>query len=179
MKTRLEEINELLSKQRNGTFVSVTWCSDLKNSVRSAQRSAYKVEKLCSGTFMKGSQYSKRKRVIDKKTEDGDAYIDPDTGTEKMAMRESFYEAIPGYDYRLFGQGKKDSSKKYLLLYPCAHCKSRVKYYVNNKPVTKEELEEMDIMQPSYWKKSDIPLLHMTINLDNIHKINGKYIVAD
>ena len=97
-------------------------------------------------------------------------------GKEKIACYEPFYESIPGYDYKIFGQNKKDSSKKYLLLNPCTNCKPKIKYYLNGEEISKEDLKNKGIMQPSYWTAKEQEALHITINIDNITKVNGKMV---
>lgn len=174
--TKIDQINKILEKQRNGTFCSVSWISDQKSKVKAGERAENTVLKMCTGTFMKGSSYTSRRKVIEAKEDKGEAYIDPDTGKEKLACRESFYEEIPGYDRKIFGRSKKDPTKQYLLLNPCANCKTKVTYYLNGDEISKKDLEAKGIMQPSYWKSSNEDPLHLTINVNNIFQINGKVV---
>ena len=173
---KIDQINKIINKQKNGTFISVSWVSDQSKKIRAAERTNNTVLKECSGVYMKGSSYTSRKKVIDYKEKKGDIYIDPETGKEKIACYEPFYESIPGYDYKIFGQNKKDSSKKYLLLNPCTNCKPKIKYYLNGEEISKEDLKNKGIMQPSYWTAKEQEVLHITINIDNITKVNGKMV---
>lgn len=165
---KLEQINKILSKQRNGTFVSVKYTSNQDKKMSASYRNGGgTVIKEGMITAIKGSSYNNRKSVREKikqQQENG----------ETPAKRESYFEPIPGYDGRTFCQSKKDPNKQYLVLYPCG-TRKKVNYYYNGEKKDKAWLQEHGVMQPSFWNHSGSPdNSHIVISLDNIDEINGK-----
>ena len=61
---KIDQISKIINKQKNGTFISVSWISDQSKKIKAAERANNTVLKECSGVYMKGSSYTSRKKVI-------------------------------------------------------------------------------------------------------------------
>lgn len=166
--TKIEQINNILKSQRNGTFVSVKTVANQERKVSAAYKKNTTVIKESVITAIKGTSYENRKPVKEKKLAFEEA------GETCVSKRDPIYEAIPGYDRRTFCRSIKNPDKQYLILYPCGGAHN-VKYYMDGVQKSKEYLKEWGVMQPSYWNRSSSSdRSHMVISIDNIEEINGK-----
>ena len=51
---KIDQISKIINKQKNGTFISVSWISDQSKKIKAAERANNTVLKECSGVYMKG-----------------------------------------------------------------------------------------------------------------------------
>ena len=61
----------------------------------------------------------------------------------------------------------RNADKYYIGAFPNINGKPDTQYMLNGKPISYQELQAMNIMQPAFWKHKDKPDF-MTIGLDKI-----------
>ena len=144
LKLSRHELNILkkLNARKNGTYFCICFETDLNRYLRAGAK-GYNVKKLTITSARKG---------IDRRSMAG--------YQEKEATRAPWYHHI---DKMLVKHNTQD--KYYVQLFPNKG-KPEVRYQVNGRDVSKEELKEMDILIPSYFNKT-IDDMYM-IELKNI-----------
>lgn len=143
-----QEVMKALSKIQNGAFFKMSYVSDCSDKVLAAYKTHYNVIKIISSSYRKGIDYKHTKR-----------YVAP------IQERKSWFEHVDKTVIR-----HKTNGNKYLMVFKNPMGKPNVRYFVNSKQVSRQELEEMGIMQPSFFKPSDSDVL--TIRMSNIISIN-------
>ena len=141
-----------LDKKRNGAYFKIQYYGECNNKVRAAYKGCYNVTKITEISVRKGIKYNALKSVIEKKMEQG----------YSPSCREPWYYHI---DKMLVKHKKED--KYYVALFPNKFGKAKTFYLLNGKRISREELQDMDIMQPAFWNNSDKPTM-FTLALDKI-----------
>ncbi len=155
-------INMIIAKLANknkGSFFKCEWISDLP------VKAAYKkqdivVHKESHATVRYGIRYSNMKSV-----------------QQKVVEGKNLTHELPWGKYREGYEGilidhinKAGEQKTYLRLYTSPN-KTKVQYYVNGKPITKNELISLGYVQDSYWKKNNEDIDCFTVDVTNIKEI--------
>lgn len=151
-------IINLLSKKNKGQFFKATYISDVPMTA-SAKRSGHVVLKYTSGTFRWGIKYSNLKNV---KVRDEAAKMKGETISHELTWG-TWSTEHP--DLVIEHKGIK-----YIRLYMTPN-KSKSEYFVDGRPISIEELKNMGIVLPSYWKKGDYKPECITVKAENIQDI--------
>ncbi len=142
-------IIEALKKKRNGTFFKVKWQTDLNKKVKKqAREDGLVIIKEVESVVRKGIRYKEVK------------------GVDFKGKGLSWGEFVEGSDGTLI---KGNNGKIYVKLYTCTN-KPKVKYKMGDVEISKEALQDMEIMQNGYWKEREKPII-MTIPIENILEI--------
>lgn len=153
-------INLLISKlnQKNkGQWFKAVWVSDVPLKA-SAKRNSVVVNKMTYATVRYGIDYSNMKSTK-KKVQNG---LTP-------SHELPWGKWVDGKEGILIEHTNKNGDKNvYLRLYSSPN-KSRVKYFLNGKPIEKEKLKALGYVQDSVWTKSSSDCF--TINVANISEI--------
>lgn len=150
-------ISRITSKGK-GQFFKMSYISDLPMTA-AAKREGIIALKSTTGTFRWGIRYENIKSVKEKDHEIIKAGMSPE---HKL----SWGQWNPKYPGLIIDH--KD--KQYMRLYMSPN-KSKSTYYLNGRPISKEELIELGVVQKSYWNKGDTKQECMTINIANIQEI--------
>lgn len=143
-----------LSQKNNGQFFKISWMSDVPVSA-SAKRQGITVYKYTTGTVRKGIDYSAQKSV-QLKVEKGKVLTHELPWGKWMDGHEGLFIEHKGKTYvRLYNTPNKFKSQ----------------FYVNGRPVDKEQLMNMGIVLSSYWVKGDGYADALTVNTANIQEI--------
>ena len=142
-----------LAEKNNGQFFKATWMSDVPITA-SAKAHGRVVYKFTSGTVRKGIDYASQKSV-QMKVEKG-----------KVLTHElPWGKWVTGHEGLLI----EHKGKTYVRLYNTPN-KFKSQFYLDGKPIDKEELMKMNIVLPSYWNKGEYADA-LTINTANIQEI--------
>lgn len=150
-------ISRITSKGK-GQFFKMSYISDLPMTA-AAKREGLIALKSTTGTFRWGINYSHIKSVKEK---------DEAIKTLGVAPKHELPWGQWNPQYPQLVINHKD--KQYMRLYMTPN-KSKSNYYLNGRPITKEELIELGVVQKSYWNKGDTKQECMTINIANIQEI--------
>lgn len=162
---KFENIMKVLGTKRKGQFVRIQSISDLEKDVRAAYKLLWRVEKESTGTYKFGCKLANCKRWQEKEA----------ARTEPKREYTSWNHWKDGYQDMIKVNDKTGREYLHLLTVP-THSNSQVQYFVTNlatgerMTVSKEWLQKNDIMQPSYWTRSN-DTETVLIALDNIKKI--------
>ncbi len=157
-----EYVANKLSKRQKGTFVRVHYVTDLESKIRVGARSFYKVEKETVCTYKYGCALANVARWKARQ----EARVEP-----KKVVAEWARWTTPN----VFKENIK-TGRQYLSLITVPHGNNaKSKYFLTDLEtgkrieVTKEKLQELELMQPSYWtEKSSETVL---IPVENIIEI--------
>lgn len=154
-------INLLISKlnQKNkGQWFKAVWVSDVPIKA-SAKKNGIVVNKMTYATVRYGIKYANM------------------ISTKRKVMNEGF-ELTHELPWGKWVEGKegiliehtnqKGESNIYLRLYSSPN-KSKVKYFLNGKPIDKEKLKSLGYVQDSVWNKA--PTDCFAVNITNISEI--------
>ena len=155
-----EKIIKQLDKIKNGKPCTVVYKSDCTGKVRAAAKSTItKIEKISIIPVTKGIDYSHKKSVIEKRTEE--------------TLKWGFYNTKEPFYTKLDNSlAKSKKSEQYYLLFgpqPNKNARPVSEYILNGddtKKYTAEQIREMGILQDSYWNKEGIPFY--TLKLDGV-----------
>lgn len=152
-------INKLSSKH-NGTWFRMSWCTDVPITAN-AKKAGVTVLKYTTATVRKGIKYSNIASVKEKVAA---GKIDP-----KHELSWGQWKA--GYAGLLIEHTNKQGIyKEYVRLYGSPN-KSNVQYFYNGRPITKEQLKDLGVVQASYWNKSSEPSECFTVCTANVQDI--------
>lgn len=142
-----------LSNIHNGTFFKVTWMTDVPCTA-AAKRAGNVVYKFTSCVVRKGIRYVNQKSV-QMKVEHG----------KELTHELPWGNWMEGHEGLLI----EHKGKTYVRLYPAMNV-AKVQYYLGGRPIDKNELMNMGIVQKSYWNKTGKPDA-LTVNTANIQDI--------
>lgn len=154
------EILKALDKKQNGAYFKIQYMTDINNKVAAAFR-GHNVTKLTTMSVRKGISYDNLKSV--KQATMGNNNI--------QRKYTPWYSHI---DKMLLKHNTKD--QYYVALFPNKFGKPKTIYMLNGKPISKQELQDKGIMQPSYWNQSENnnnPKM-ITLGLDKIIQVYKK-----
>ena len=149
-KKQLETL-KLLDAKRNGAYFKIQYYTDCNSKVSAAFK-GNNVTKLTTLSVRKGIDYSKMKSVIARRSSPN--YI--------PSKNQPWFHHI---DKMLLKHNKKD--QYYVALYP-NYGRPTTMYLLNGMPISKLELQEKGIMQPSFWDKQSKKPEMITLGLDKI-----------
>lgn len=145
-----------LKNIRKGQWFTLRYTSDLP-LLASAKRDGYVCYKSTTMTARYGISYANIAKVKDKVS----------TGELSLKHELSWGSWKPGYEGTLI----EHKNQNYLRVYLSPN-KSKVEYFVNGEPITKEGLITLGIVQPSYFKKkTESQPDCLTIKVENIESI--------
>ena len=157
-----EVLLQILAGKKKGQFTRVHYTSDLEKNVRASARMLYKVEKESTTTFKYGCDLRNVKRYQEREA----------ARTEPKKVVTQWQEwLIPSVLKRNINTGRVYLS---LITLP-KNSNANSAYYVTNREtgervkVTREQLQMMDIMQPSFFTKAASETV--LIPIENIHEI--------
>lgn len=137
-----------LNSRRKGTFVRVHYVTDLESKMRAGARSFYKVEKETVCTYKYGCALANVARYKARE----EARVEP-----KKVVTEWARWTTPN----VFKENIK-TGRQYLSLITVPHGNNaKSKYFMTDREtgkrieVTKEKLQELELMQPSYWTEKN------------------------
>lgn len=142
-----------LDKKRNGAYFTIQYYTDCNRQVSAAFK-GYNVTKLTTCSVRKGVDYKNLKSVKMKKAE---------FSQEQTTPKKSWYSHV---DKMVLKHNDKPNSY-YVALFPNPLTKARTMYMFNGIVVSKEKLQKMGVMQPSFWKEKEKPIM-ITLGLDKI-----------
>lgn len=148
-----KEINTLnaLDSKRNGAYFRIQYYTDCNSKISASWR-GHNVTKLTTMSVRKGVSYENLKTVIERRI----------NGEYKPGTRELWYYHI---DKMLCKHHTKE--QYYVALFPNKYGHADTIYMLDGMPITKQKLQEMGVMQPSFWSKKEKPEM-MTLGLDKI-----------
>lgn len=164
------KLNDLLNKlyvKRNGQFFKMRWCTNLDRYIcASAKKSGNIVTKEVVSTVRKGVNYANIKRVQEKLIQKGQFQIDPISGEiEVLPDGLKWGQYVNGLEGLII----QHNNNHYVRLYTTPN-RSKVKYFLNGYEITKEELQEKQILINSYWTRENIEDV-MTLRVDSIQEV--------
>lgn len=164
-----EQLIEILGKRRPGTMIRITYKTEPKPTA-GAIRDNIRVTKIVETTVRWGCKYSNLKSVKAKKAEE-ERLIATGEISVKAAQKQPWWNWIPGYENIL--KSNISSGIQYFTLQPIPKGNhTRVQYFVNGRGISKTDLQELRVVQPSYWK-TEIPDI-FDIKIENILSIKSK-----
>mgnify|MGYP003303380581 CR=1 FL=1 len=144
-----------LSAKRNGSFISIRWTTDVKLNA-AAVKSGHVAYRVTDAVIRKGIKYSSQKSVQAK--------------VEQGAILEHklpWGEWKTGYEGLLITHKNNDYVRLYL-----AKNKPNVKYFLDGKEVTLDELKNSGLCLMSQFNKSSERPDALTIKVANIQEIH-------
>ena len=152
----MQILKELDAKQ-NGSYFRIQYMTDINKKVSATFR-GHNVTKLTTMSVRKGISYDNLKSVKMSRMEN-------DTRREYTP----WYSHI---DRMLLKHNTKD--QYYVALYPNMFGKPKTIYMLDGMPISKQELQSRGVMQPSYWKQTEITPTMITLGLDKIIQVYKK-----
>ena len=146
-----------LSKKQNGAYFTIQYYTDCNRQV-AADFKGHNVTKLTTMSVRKGIKYENLKAVKMKKLEQSQSLTQ-----EQPTQKKSWYSHI---DNMLLKHNDKPNTY-YVALFPNPLTKPRTMYMLNGIVVSKEKLQQLGVMQPSFWKEKEKSLM-ITLGLDKI-----------
>lgn len=164
---KVEELLKILETRNNGGFIKIHWVSDLGNKqTAKSKKNGDVIQKDTVTTIRKGIKYTNIKSVKEALIEKGQYTIDPETGKiEVFSKNLPWGNWVSGYEGLLI----ENKGETYIRFYTTPN-NPNSKYLLNGKEVDKDELKKLDIMQNSYWNKSE-PTDCLTVKIKNIKEI--------
>lgn len=147
-----QQILKQLYAKHPGTYFKIQYYTDINNKVAANYRHKYNVTKLTTMSIRIGIAYDNTQKVINKRMAEG--YI--------PSNRTQFYTHI---DKILLKH--KEKNQYYIAAFPNINGKPDTQYMVNGVPIGYKQLQELGIMQPSFWNSKEKPDF-LTIGLDKI-----------
>ena len=158
-----KEILRRLYAKRNGAFFKISFETfygynekDMSKGVSAAWK-GHVVSKITRTSVRKGINYNNVKAVIEKRAKQ--------EGLQSSVYRPSFYHHI---DRTLLKHNEKETY--YIALFPNKG-RARCSYKLDGRPISKEKLIELGVMQPSFWKNKESKIM-FTPKLENIISID-------
>jgi len=154
------EIVETLNKKRKGTFTRIAFKSEIQSAA--AKKRGITVEKHSSMTIRWGVSYGKLKKIIAKKLEK--------SGETEKDTYKPWFKHDAQFPYII--HHLTEIEKMYLQIFVVNgknQSNTRVRYYINNIPSTKEEA--MVYCNPSTFAPKDETPVMFNIPLQNILSI--------
>ena len=145
-----------LDKKHNGAYFTLQYYTDCNKQVSAAYK-GNNVTKLTTMSVRKGINYENLKAVKLKRAEQTQ---------ETTTIKKSWYSHV---DKMLLQHNTKPNTY-YVALFPNPLTKATTIYMLNGMVVSKEKLQELGVMQPSFWKQKEKPLM-ITLGLDKIVKV--------
>lgn len=164
--THMRNVLTAISQKGDGDFFKVDIKSTPTSKMKAKFRNLYTVEKYTTICVRKSVNYWNMKSV---KHRDFERMW---LGIEKPQPKQTTKFPIQGYE-KLLLQDEK-TKKIYIKLYPQVNTHPHVQYFLNGKPITKENLKELGIMQDSYWNSYTGDGVMITPELCNIVKVYKK-----
>ena len=152
----MQILKELDSKQ-NGSYFKIQYMTDINSKVSAAFR-GHNVTKLTTMSVRKGVSYDNLKSVKQARMEN-----------DNMRSYTPWYFHI---DKMLLRHNTKE--QYYVELFPNVFGKPQTIYMFDGMPITKKELQNKGVMQPSYWKQSEKTPTMITLGLDKIVQVYKK-----
>ena len=152
----MQILKELDTKQ-NGSYFKIQYMTDINSKVSAAFR-GHNVTKLTTMSVRKGVSYDNLKSVKQARIEN-----------DNMRSYTPWYFHI---DKMLLRHNTKD--QYYVALFPNVFGKPQTIYMFDGMPITKKELQNKGVMQPSYWKQSEKTPTMITLGLDKIVQVYNK-----
>ena len=152
----MQILKELDAKQ-NGSYFKIQYMTDINSKVSAAFR-GHNVTKLTTMSVRKGVSYDNLKSVKQARIEN-----------DNMRSYTPWYFHI---DKMLLRHNTKD--QYYVALFPNVFGKPQTIYMFDGMPITKKELQNKGVMQPSYWKQSEKTPTMITLGLDKIVQVYNK-----
>ena len=152
----MQILKELDAKQ-NGSYFKIQYMTDINSKVSAAFR-GHNVTKLTTMSVRKGIYYENLKSVKQARTEN-----------------ENIRSYTPWYSH-IYKMLLKHNTKEqyYVALFPNVFGKPQTIYMFDGMPITKKELQNKGVMQPSYWKQSEKTPTMITLRLDKIVQVYKK-----
>lgn len=147
----LEEIKKIIDNNNGGTIHNFEWQRPLKDSeVKKAFRG--RIEKSTIGNYRINLSYQKMK-------------INEGIQTQELPWG----QWLVGYENSII----EYKNNYYLRLTPTFNCnqKSKVQWYLDNKPITKKELIEMDALGASQVKEKEEEIKCFVVNIQSLVSI--------
>ena len=152
------QILKELDKKQNGSYFKIQYMTDMNNKVSAAFR-GHNVTKLTTMSVRKGVSYENLKSVKQARMENDD-------------IRREYTPWYSHIDKTLLKHNTKD--QYYVALFPNVFGKPQTIYMFDGMPITKKELQNKGVMQPSYWKQAEITPTMITLGLDKIIQVYKK-----
>lgn len=150
---------EILKQKNKGQWFKCFWTSDVPVKA-SAKRNGVVVNKMSEATVRFGINYASQKKVQAK----------VEAGYE-LSHELPWGSWRPGFEGIIIDHtNKAGEQNSYLRLYPSPN-KTKVKFFLNGKPIGKEELKALGYVQESYWNKKAEDVDCFTVNIRNISDI--------
>ena len=153
----LNQLKDTLSKKQNGSFVSILWQRDME--VYKQFKGQYNVKKVVKSTIRKG--------ITGENTKYGKARLEARRFEDAKVEREPWCHYEEGYEKIILRHNKTDVP--YLKVFTSPNM-PKVQYFVNNNPISKDELYKMGILTANE-RKSEIEGDSFLIKVENIIKI--------
>lgn len=155
------QVKKELAKRRKGTLISVEYKSSPTLNAQ-AKASGIKVEKITKTVARFGVNYSNIKAVKEQRE------LDKQNGIVRQ-------QKTIWWNWLDNGTIKEHNTNgnKYLTLTTSKIAKPKVKYLLNGKEITKEQLQEQNVIINSYWNEKE-PIQQYDVNIDNLIKIKEK-----
>ncbi len=151
LSTKEYDILKALDSKRNGAYFKIQYYTDCNAKVSATWR-GHNVTKLTTMSVRKGVNYSNLKSVIARRSQPN--YIPSNI--------QPWYYHI---DKMLLKHNTKD--QYYVALFP-NHGRPTTMYLLDGMPISKQELQEKGVMQPSFWTKQSKKPEMITLGLDKI-----------
>ena len=155
------QVKKELAKRRKGTLLSVEYKTKPTLNAQ-AKASGVQVEKITSTVARFGVNYSNIKAVKEQRE------LDKQNGVIRQ-QKTIWWNLIDNNTIK----EHKENGNKYLTLTTSKIAKPKVKYLLNGKEITKEQLQEKNVVINSYWNEKE-PLQQYDVNIENIIKIKEK-----
>lgn len=146
-----------LDKIKNGAYFIIQYYTDCNSKV-AASFKYYNVTKLTTMSVRKGVDYKKTKAAIQKTT----------NNLNNTSIKSSWFSHVAGSKTLLKHTTK---NQYYIALFPNKFGKATTQYFINGKPISKEELMKKGIMQPSFWSNKNTSCDFFTLGIDKVYKI--------
>lgn len=159
IKEEQKEILRRLYAKKNGAYFRISFETfygydeeDMSKGVSAAWK-GHVVSKITTTSVRKGIKYENLKEVKEKRAMEG--YVP----TVKKSTKHYL-------DTTLLKDNEKQ--KYYVALFPNKNGRPRSTYKLDGRPISKEELIRLGVMQPSFWKSKTKKLPMFTPGLDRI-----------
>ena len=158
---KYEELKKELAKRHKGTLLSIEYKSTPTLTAQ-AKRDGTKLEKYTKTTARFGVNYSNIKAVKEQRE------LDKQNGIVRQ-QKTIWWNLIDNNTIKVH----KENGNKYLTLTTSKLAKPKVKYMLNGKEITKDELQKSGLVVNSYFTEKE-PIQQYDINIDNIISIKAK-----
>lgn len=158
---KYEEVLQELQTRKKGTIISVEYKSNpTLNAV--AKKSGITLEKYTTTTGRFGVNYNNIKAVKEQRE------LDKQNGVVRQ-QKTIWWNWLNNNTIK----EHTINGNKYLTITTSKLAKPKVKYVLNGKEISKEELQKQNIVINSYWSEKE-PIQQYDININNIISIKKK-----